>query len=268
MPPRPSAGEVRDERAPTTDGETATMAEEQGAGERDPGHDPGEVVLRRAARPDARDEAAVLAQLLGGLVRLERERRVEVGEARRSAGSTGRRRSARSRLKNVDDRRRRSSATIGTLEVEKYGASWLREQQDADREDDRDDAGLVDPQRQERLAALVHPPAADAAGVLDRDPPLAFLDVDDHARPRRSRRSRSAMRERDVRAAGSAPSALGARLTMPAKMMKLMPLPMPRSVISSPSHIRTIAPAVSVAIWVSVVEARQVERAGQRRPAS
>ncbi len=46
--------------------------------------------------------------------------------------------------------------------------------------------------------------------------------------------------------------ALGARLTMPAKMMKLMPLPMPFSVISSPSHIRTIEPAVRVAIWVRV----------------
>ena len=40
----------------------------------------------------------------------------------------------------------------------------------------------------------------------------------------------------------------GARLTMPAKMMKLMPLPMPFSVISSPSHIRTIAPATRVTI--------------------
>ena len=39
---------------------------------------------------------------------------------------------------------------------------------------------------------------------------------------------------------------------MPAKMMKLMPLPMPRSVMSSPIHIRATAPAVSVAIWVSV----------------
>ena len=47
-------------------------------------------------------------------------------------------------------------------------------------------------------------------------------------------------------------SAPGARLTMPAKMMKLMPLPMPRSVMSSPIHIRTMAPAVRVAIWVSV----------------
>ena len=52
----------------------------------------------------------------------------------------------------------------------------------------------------------------------------------------------------------NAPIALGARLTMPAKMMKLMPLPMPRSVISSPIHISAIAPAVSVAIWVRVVK--------------
>ena len=44
----------------------------------------------------------------------------------------------------------------------------------------------------------------------------------------------------------------GARLTMPAKMMKLMPLPMPFSVISSPSHIRVIEPAVRVTIWVRV----------------
>ena len=59
----------------------------------------------------------------------------------------------------------------------------------------------------------------------------------------------------------------GAWLTMPAKMMKLMPLPIPRSVISSPIHIRATAPAVSVAIWVSVVEAAEVERAGQDDPA-
>ena len=39
---------------------------------------------------------------------------------------------------------------------------------------------------------------------------------------------------------------------MPAKMMKLMPLPIPFSVISSPSHMRTIEPAVRVMIWVIV----------------
>ena len=48
------------------------------------------------------------------------------------------------------------------------------------------------------------------------------------------------------------PIAPGARLTMPAKMMKLMPLPMPFSVMSSPSHISEIEPAVSVAIWTIV----------------
>ncbi len=44
---------------------------------------------------------------------------------------------------------------------------------------------------------------------------------------------------------------------MPAKMMKLIPLPIPFSVMSSPIHIRRIDPAVSVTIWVSVAnEAR------------
>ena len=52
--------------------------------------------------------------------------------------------------------------------------------------------------------------------------------------------------------ATKAAMAPGAWLTMPAKMMKLMPLPIPRSVISSPIHISAIAPAVRVAIWVSV----------------
>ena len=44
----------------------------------------------------------------------------------------------------------------------------------------------------------------------------------------------------------------GARPTIPAKMMKLMPLPMPFSVISSPSHISMIEPVVRATIWVSV----------------
>ena len=39
---------------------------------------------------------------------------------------------------------------------------------------------------------------------------------------------------------------------MPAKMMKLMPLPMPFSVMSSPSNMSRIEPAVRVTIWVIV----------------
>ena len=37
----------------------------------------------------------------------------------------------------------------------------------------------------------------------------------------------------------------GMRPTMPAKMMKLMPFPRPRSLISSPSHMSRIVPAVN-----------------------
>ena len=154
------------------------------------------------------------------------------------------------------------SLTIGICELVKYERQLLREQQDADREDDRDDAGLVDPQRQERLAALVHPPAADAAGVLDRDPPLAFLDVDDHGDRDDRQDARRARRRARLGFARNPLTADGARLTMPAKMMKLMPLPMPFSVISSPSHIRTIAPAISVNDLDQVVEVGEVEPAG------
>ena len=61
----------------------------------------------------------------------------------------------------------------------------------------------------------------------------------------------------------NAPMALGAWLTMPAKMMKLMPLPMPRSVMSSPIHISVTEPAVSVAIWVRVSKLPRSNVAGQ-----
>ena len=53
-----------------------------------------------------------------------------------------------------------------------------------------------------------------------------------------------------MRSSPSGPVTIGAarcgrRPTMPAKMMKLMPLPRPRSLISSPSHISRIVPAVN-----------------------
>ena len=41
-------------------------------------------------------------------------------------------------------------------------------------------------------------------------------------------------------------SAAGNSATMPAKMISEMPLPMPRAVICSPSHIRNTVPPVSV----------------------
>ena len=41
-------------------------------------------------------------------------------------------------------------------------------------------------------------------------------------------------------------SACGSSATMPAKMISEMPLPMPRAVICSPSHIRNIVPPTRV----------------------
>ncbi len=43
---------------------------------------------------------------------------------------------------------------------------------------------------------------------------------------------------------------LGNPMTMPAKMRSEMPLPMPRSVICSPSHITKMVPVVKVSIVV------------------
>ena len=45
---------------------------------------------------------------------------------------------------------------------------------------------------------------------------------------------------------------VGRRPTIPAKMMKLIPFPMPRSLISSPSHMRMSVPEVSDARIASV----------------
>ena len=42
----------------------------------------------------------------------------------------------------------------------------------------------------------------------------------------------------------------GMSVTMPAKMMSEMPLPMPRSVICSPTHMMNAVPVVSVMIAI------------------
>ena len=47
-------------------------------------------------------------------------------------------------------------------------------------------------------------------------------------------------------------SARGISATMPTKMMSEMPLPMPRAVICSPSHIRNMVPPTSVMTTASL----------------
>ena len=67
---------------------------------------------------------------------------------------------------------------------------------------------------------------------------------------------------RDERADGAG----GAWLTMPAKMMKLMPLPMPRSVMSSPIHIRSDGARGQRDDLGQRLEAGEVEVADRRTP--
>ena len=101
-----------------------------------------------------------------------------------------------------------------------------------------------------RRLAAEHLLADDALGVLDRDLSLPALEEDDDADDQDDEQADDGQVEgRDV--ARPAPSenmrttASGMSATMPAKMMSEMPLPMPRSVICSPSHMMKAVPVVS-----------------------
>ena len=118
----------------------------------------------------AGDEPAVLLEVVGLVDRVEGDGCVEVGE---------------------DDDEEHLADHIGPLvrreeggEVEGgRGVDQLgdrrRHRHDRGGEDDRDDAGHVDPERQVGRAARSHLAADHTLRVLDRDPALAFLDEDD-----------------------------------------------------------------------------------------
>ena len=180
VPPSAMSVEIRLDHA-DEGGQGRDDAQEEGAGDGDPGDHPGEVVLRGTPRPDAGNEAAVLPQLLGGLVRLERERRVEVREA---DGQQEVQDHVEPRALSEQAHDAPRDGPDGIRRVREVVRDLHREQQDGDGEDDRDDAGLVHPQGEERLAARVHPSASHAGRVLDGDAALPLLDVDDHRRRR------------------------------------------------------------------------------------
>ena len=124
-------------------GKTAMKARKNDAGQRQPRQHAVEVLRRRRAGPDAGDVAAVLAQVVGLVDRVELDRRVEVRED--------------------DDQERLREEVVGLvrLEVAVDPALRLREElRDRRREreqrggeDDRDDAGHVHAERHVRRAA-------------------------------------------------------------------------------------------------------------------
>ena len=113
-------------------------------------------------------------------------------------------------------------------------------------EDDRDDAGLVDLERDVGGAAAEHLAADHPAGVLHRDPALRLLDEDDGRDDRRARSAITMRRPTSPCPCRPPTASAGKVATTWVKIRIDMPLPMPRSVISSPSHMITAVPAVIV----------------------
>ena len=113
-------------------------------------------------------------------------------------------------------------------------------------EDDGHDAGHVDLDRDVGVVAAVRAPADHALGVLHRDAPLRLLDEhdgdDDHEADREDDRGRPRSRC-DCAIAQSEP---GNGAAIDVKIRSDMPLPMPRSVMSSPIHMMRPVPAVIV----------------------
>ena len=146
-------------------------------------------------------------------------------------------------------------------------------------EDDRDDAGLVDLQRDVGRAAAEHLAADHPAGVLHRDPALRLLDEDDRRHDDQADRRSPWLKVHQPLSWPTAHSVVGKVAMTWVKIRIDMPLPTPRSVISSPSHMITAVPAVMVMtmtrkVWVPLLCSRfwsqpceQVARAGQRHDA-
>src|SRR5207342_1006734 len=145
-------------------------AQVEGAGQGQPREDAVEVLGRGPPRAHAGDEAAVLLQVVGLVDRVEGDRRVEVGEDDDEEDL-------------ADDVGPAAGAEEGG-EFERGGsvqqlADRRREGHDRGGEDDRDDAGHVDPQRQIGRTARGHFAPHHPFRVLDRDAALTLLDEDD-----------------------------------------------------------------------------------------
>src|SRR4051795_3584686 len=135
------AGAAAGEEGQRNDRQDGDRGEVERAGQRDPREDVLEVLRRRAARSDARDEAAVLAHVVADLDRVERDRDIEVREedGEQAVGQDVRPLRAASEVSRDEGRQ----PLVAGPDLGKQ----LREIEQRRREDDRDDTGLVDLQR-------------------------------------------------------------------------------------------------------------------------
>ena len=120
-----------------------------------------------------------------------------------------------------------------------------RHEQDRRGEDDRDDAGHVDLQRDVRGRPTEELAAHLVSAVLDRDPALRLFD-EDHQPDDRHPTSKVRRNANGPELAQIARNCCGMTEMIDTKMRMDMPLPMPRSVMSSPIHMTVAVPAVMV----------------------
>src|SRR5258706_2299938 len=141
----------------------------QSAHHRDLRQDPVHVLGLFFTRPDARDEAAVLAHVVGRFVGIEDDRNVEKTEKdnQRRVHHVVQGLGAADRLQHA----RKDRAVLDPL----YLHERLREGQQTAREDYRYHVARVDLQRQVRRLPAHHSPPDHPLGVLYRDAPLAAL---------------------------------------------------------------------------------------------
>ena len=128
-----------------------------------------DVVGRGFSGADARDEAALLAQVLAHLVRIEHHRRVEVREE--DDQDHGQDPVDRTGAERVGERRQ-------PADVEQ-GSDLRREVDQGACEDDGDDARRIHLEGNVGGLPAHHATALDALGVVDRDAALGALDEDD-----------------------------------------------------------------------------------------
>ncbi len=140
----------------------------------------GEIPGGGAARPDAGNESALSLQHLGLPLRVELDRRVEVGEED----------DQREQDHHVPDAHPPGLAAEVAVDPPAHPGQepvvrrnrrhqQRREQHHRRGEDHRDHAGGVHLQGDVGGLAAHHPPAPDPLGELDGDPPLRLVDVDD-----------------------------------------------------------------------------------------
>ena len=121
-------------------------------------------------------------------------------------------------------------------------------------EDHRDDAGLVHLERQVGRRAAVHAPPDHALGVLHRDAALALLDEHDAGDDGQAEHADAGEDQPAGVLPGCCAPSAGIRAAIEEKISSDMPLPMPRSVTCSPSHMMTAVPAVIVMTMIESVK--------------